>query len=854
VLADVVRSHFDVQAKNRGSLTEAIIIESGLSREDAKELAEAIERRYDSLMSEHGKKLIKRYTANLTPKQRRSAGRRAAEERLLELINIGAFDDPAFVDAFATTRGLVTIEPEHIKNIKAKAEEINKQKSRVLRLKKTEDLLGYMANLEGVSLSEIGDAVWYASVLSGMSTQVRNMMGGGAGVGINLATEMLFHPSYVPAMMRALWRGVKFGKEKAEDVWKYGYSPYETRVETPRVVERLQLNPKAFRIPAVARVFNNLKYVSRFMAAADMFNVTLGKEAWAELLTLSQMEFDGKKVSGLGYIFDSKYRNNVRSAVNTFLGVTKEQIDAIKAEVELDAVELGYTETDKKIAVIEGIEALRPGSIVDISTTMAVKSTGNTRTYGMIGFITDRLAEVMKAFPFPVPQRTKTGELGIGFIHPFKYVAAFTKIVSNVGALALEYVPGAAAPRYFSKAAGATFAPDGKLAKLLPMYGKYYHELSDAERKAVKHRQIVGLIFTGIMVFLSNPGDDDDPIIQITANGTGDWTKNASLKDWKAYSIGVKVGDKRVWVPYRYTPLILALAPIGWARDKMKYSEKHKDMPLATMLAKGYMRMPSFLADMTAIQSMNEMLNNIFSSKMTERVAAVFEPEEGINRSQPEKFWQESSAILMDMLGTFRSTLEGFYTPGIYRDFVKIWENVTEKELEVPANEFKRLWARNPVSVLDTTPEGVVYRDVLGRPTKRPWFLSEFLSVTDKNDILSYHDENADPLSPVDIKRSSFPIYKGSDIEVRRINPNDPRDAELGDYYVERRGFYLLKGLSANGEQYLGMEALKAYNVKGEEYKEAIKKLDYQAKKAAKADVLEMSQFRVDDIRAMRGR
>ena len=854
VLADIVRSHFDVQVRNRGSLTEAIIIDAGIDRADAEMLARAIERRYDSLMSEHGRRLIKKYTQHLTPTQKRSVGRRSNEERLLELINIGAFDDPSFVDAFASARGLVTLDPVHVRNIKAKAEEINKQKSRVLRLKKTEDLLGYMANLEGVSLAEIGDAVWYASVLSGMSTQVRNIMGGGAGVGINLATEMLWHPSYVPAMLRGIWRGVKFGKEKAEDVLKYGYSPYETRVETPRVVERLKLNPKAFRISAIAHVFNNLKYVSRFMAAADMFNVSVGKEAWAELLALEHLKLNDKKVSGLDYIFDSKYRKQVRSAINTFLGVTKEQIDAITAEVEADAVELGYTETDKKIAIIEGIEMIRPGALVEVSTTMAVKSTGNTRTYGMIGFITDRLADVMKGVALPFPEKTKTGEIALGVIHPFKYVAAFTKIVSNVGALALEYVPFAAMPRYVSGAAGAAFKPGGSLSKIMPMYGKYYHELSETERKAVLHRQIVGMVFTAVMVMLSDPGDDDDPIIQITADGTGDWNKNNSLKDWKPYSLGIKVGDKRVWVPFRYTPLILALAPIGWARDRMKYSEKHKDAPLASMLTRGYTYMPSFLADMTAIQSMNEMLNNLFTSKFTAKIANVFEPEEGIERTQMDKFKSDISSILMDVVGSFRTTLEGFYTPGVYRDMVKIWENLTQKELEMPANELKKLWARNPVSVLDLSPEGIVYRDVLGRPTTRPWFLSEFLSVTDKEDIMSYHTDNAEPLGGVDMKRSTLPIYEGGKLVIRKINPSDAKDAELWDYYVERRGYYLLRGTSISEEQLLGIEALKAHGVTGEEYQKAVTKLDGYAKKAAKDDVMWMSQFDLNYIRSQRGR
>ena len=79
----------------------------------------------------------------------------------------------------------------------------------------------------------------------------------------------------------------------------------------------------------------------------------------------------------------------------------------------------------------------------------------------------------------------------------------------------MEYVPFAAMPRYVSGAAGAAFKPGGSLSKIMPMYGKYYHELSETERKAVLHRQIVGMVFTAAMVMLSDPGDDDDPIIQI---------------------------------------------------------------------------------------------------------------------------------------------------------------------------------------------------------------------------------------------------------------------------------------------------------------------------------------------------
>jgi len=863
-ISDIVKEHFDVQTRNRGSLTEALLIDSDLSPESAKELSLAIQNRYDNLMAEAGKKLVKRYVKSLIPSPVRSTGRRGAEARLLELIHIGAFEDADFRQAYATARGIPEISEEDRAAIKRQADEIQKQKSPIRKLKMIEDLMGFFTTIGGIDAQEVAESVWFSFVLSGVSTQVRNVAGGGAGVWINVLSHLATNPFLLPSVMRGAIRGTGFALQKAKDVWKYGYSSYEGRIEVPRLVERVRIEPslmptttkkerrqKAFA-QLYAPIWNNLKYVSRIMATPDMFNVTGAKEIWSEVLANQALQ-----VRNVKYAFDKAYREQVNKAVDEYLGVSKEQVDKIREEVEKDAVELGYNEMDKKLALMEAIDALRPVELVDQAVKFAVRSTGNTRVYGHLGYITDKLSQLLrKMLPIPIGYKS---DGSLRYVHPFKMTAAFTKIVSNVGMLSLDYVPFAGMIPVLAKSYGGAFkpSPGGRGQNT-----QYYVELNKYEREVLVRRQIVGLLSAAAFWALSAPGDDDDPPIRITANGTGDWQKNKDLEasgDWRPYSLGFNLPNgKRFWITYRYTPLILAFAPMGWARDQKKYVPASKDRPAGALLATGYMNSPSFLADMTAIKSMNDMFGKVFEfvkTKTKYNEDGSDGEESDVDKKEWDKYVSEAGGLVKALFQPVQSSIKGFYSPGLYRDITNIWEYITNKQLEVPETEWEKLIARNPVSVLNTKIEGIIYRDVLGRPERRARFLKEFASVTEENeDLLSYHLKNAPPLARLDLNNTALPMsVDGKEVKVH-IDVNDEKESELWDYFVERRGYYLVNGARTSEKYYKGIDEMKIMGIEGEEYAKEIKSLDRVAKLAAKAEVFEMSQYDLKDIREMRGR
>lgn len=111
---------------------------------------------------------------------------------------------------------------------------------------------------------------------------------------------------------------------------------------------------------------------------------------------------------------------------------------------------------------------------------------------------------------------------------------------------------------------------------------------------------------------LTEPDENGNALIEITASGTGDPRKNYELREtgWRPYSI--KVGDK--YVSYQYSPLSLALAPIGFLRDREKYRKEtlNDDGVMAIFSATTYGTF-RFMMDMTFLGTMNDFITAISS-------------------------------------------------------------------------------------------------------------------------------------------------------------------------------------------------------------------------------------------------
>lgn len=796
---DIVKEHFSTRIAKRKKLSDALIEESGLSEQQSKELAKAIEEKFDSMIQESANKIINRYVEKSKKPKTETAkvdvqAKDAAIEELFKLINVGAFDSPEFRDAYATANGIPVFNQKHADMIRKLAEDVKQQPRATMKHQKAQLLTGYMSKIKGMGANDIFTTIWFGNVLSGIKTQERNFIGSNTGVGVRVLSEAIKTGRIIP-LMEGAKRGMSTGANKAWQTVKTGYSTITGKIDIPAPAESINA-------PGLIGMWVEFsKYVGRIMSANDILSATWGKEAFAQLLAHEAMS-----VNSLPYLFNKEYRNEIKNKVNEYLAIDKATVDRINEEIESEAKEFGYSDLDKKLILYDEIDRLRPLEITEQANRFGLFATGNVQSYGTLGAIVDGMASTMRAIEIKI-LTDKTGKEYR--IRPLALLAAFTKITTNVVTQSMNYVPGIGYYRVRVGGYGASFKD--KAGK-----EKYFVELTDREKKTVMAQQLLGVVSMAFFAAMSEPGDDDDPFLRITANGTGSYDKNKSLKDWKEYSIGVKVGGDRMWVSYKYTPLFLPLGMIGMARDMQKYNAEHKDDNFATLMGNSFASMLSMIGDMSTVSALSGTISSMFGGG----VAASAE--------------QVAKNLLR--------TVTGFYTPTLYKDAVGILEYIRGVEVEgrvkgeSALNFVRRAFTgQQPVSVAVKLIGGkkhYIDRDAYGIPIKRfmPW--NEFLDIetfdTREEQLRLIHQKRMDNPSLPNIGTTSFIVYTPEG-EAKRIllDPRDDKQLAIWDEYVKTRGEFILEEIDYN----------KSYDQ--EIYEENMRRAFNEADREAKAIVSE---------------
>jgi ribosomal protein S17E len=286
-----------------------------------------------------------------------------------------------------------------------------------------------------------------------------------------------------------------------------------------------------------------------------------------------------------------------------------------------------------------------------------------------------------------------------------------------------------------------------------PKYRKYTTE----QRVDNTIKATIGLSAMVTLGILTEPDENGESPLQITANGTGDYRKNYQLKEtgWQPYSI--KIGDK--WYSYQYTPLFLALAPIGFYRDSERYNpEKFDSETYLETLRYTTLKLMTTFSDMTFLSSAANLMEAITST----------------SPGAAENYF----ARLIE--GTGKSLL----VPNIYTQAAK----EVEKFYDEPVKETKGLIP----SILKDVP---VARDMyynklnaLGEP------------VLPNTDILM-SDEKNNPIWSYLTKSNAFvsvPKKNQASLQVWDVNNEKYREMTDNEYYdfIELRGSIIKKGVT----------------------------------------------------------
>lgn len=585
-LDEIVKQHYTVYDATRRTLQEKLVDELGLTEEDAKMFADAVGREFDKIATERKRKALMmgiRPKEVLHPKQAK-----ATWEKLVELTNLGAWSDAEIADAYAEKWGMPKLTDVQKKEIERLAELVQKAHEGSQKFEATQNMLRYIAKMDGMDLGEVGMAMWYSSILSGPRTQFKNVFANMMNTLAEFAVS-LRRPQFAPQLLYGLGTGWVHGTREAAHILSSGYTPIRYgKIEVPPTLELWKFKGKGYN-PA-----NWGKYVARVMMAADAFSYHGLKEMRAWELAMLEARKEGK---------GKPYKEHWAKATE-LLYLTNER----RSEAELEAKNDGLKGNEFHRRVWELMEQSRPLQMEEETNSFASRGTFNHAPEGTLGLLTDLVGRAtqnvaIKVTP-PFSNKTVT-------IRPIKFVVPFTRIISNVANTAIDYTPYGLVR--WGKG-GLGFETYEKSAQTK----KFRREYTDDERQRVLAKAMIGISAMTAVLLLSGDDDDGEPPIRITANGTGDFRKNYELKEageWQSYSI--KIGKK--WYSYQYTPLFLALAPIGYLRDAERYQKEDFDkMNTWDVVQVLLSKTATAIADMSWMSSVSGLLDAVSSDNITD--------------------------------------------------------------------------------------------------------------------------------------------------------------------------------------------------------------------------------------------
>lgn len=576
----VIRDHYTVYDATKRTLQEKLIEELGLTGEEAKMIADAVSKEFDKIAMAKKRAILKR---GVTPKEVvRSKTAKQVHDKLIELTNLGAFSDTEFSEAYADKWGFPKLEPEQAKEIERLAKLVQDTPEGYQKFERTQDLLAYVENIKGIDMGDVGMSMWYSSILSGYRTQAKNFIQNTITSLFEGAISTITHPFSAFRLMQALGRGWGEGVRQFGHIMATGYNPIKSyKVETPNVLERFSfiggnLNPA-----------NWAKYVTRIMVAADAFSYAGLKEMRSFEVAMNMARAENKNAT-------EPTKSNWARATE-LLSRTSEKV----AIAEEQARQEGLKGVEYRRRVWELIEQGRPKEMIEDAAHFAALGTFNYQPEGVLGMVTQAITFVTQgiAIPIPVPFTEKKIT-----IRPGKFIIPFTRIIANVTNMALDYYPIVSLSRVAHGGVGH------KGFTITPTTKKFYRKYTPEERKKVLIKAMVGLTAQIGFFLLSEPDDDGESAVEITANGYGDYQKNYELKEtgWQPYSI--KLGDR--WWTYQYTPLMLALAPIGYFRDMQKYNkERFSEESVIRNMGIAHFKGIQVISDMTWAANLNSLLD-----------------------------------------------------------------------------------------------------------------------------------------------------------------------------------------------------------------------------------------------------
>jgi hypothetical protein len=572
-ISDIVTKHYTVVDNTKQSLADRLVNDAGLSGTEAEALSKAIQKEFDNIATKKKSQILEKM---FSKKERKKTEFRTLEQDLIRLTNLGAFRNDNIVQMYGDKMGWPKLTEENVKELERLATIVQKTEDPIKKRKAVEDLLAYQANIKGTSIMEFVTAVWYANILSGYNTQAVNFGANALNTAILFGNLAAQNPKNVKFISKGLIEGIKRGFLEGREVLRTGYSPIKGKAEIPTLLERKDFSKSVSNLPKpILKLVNyasNLKYVRRIMVAADVIFFEGQKEMRAYQQAMKQASLENKENPSLNQ-FDRAIElvgksdiqlQNIQERVELEFDRELDEINNSNLSNKEKEAAIKQAEIDKKRRTFDLIEQNRSSDMIRESAEFAAQGTYNYPPQGALGAVAAGINQIIRYIPV------------------VRYAIPFTNIIANVANETLNYTPAA----FFMLKKGGIVP-----YKLSP--------LTEQQRTDLLYKGIIGTTLMSTVFLLTQlKGDDDEPILEITANGTGDYAKNYTLQDagWQPYSLRFKLpnGEYTGWISYQFSPLVTALGYVGNINDLMKYTDADEETIISLMTTSAGMTTASF--------------------------------------------------------------------------------------------------------------------------------------------------------------------------------------------------------------------------------------------------------------------
>jgi hypothetical protein len=611
-ISDLIKKHYSEVEATKQDLVDKFVNEAGLTGAEADVLADKVQTEFEKIVKERKESAIKRYM----PRKGEPSKKKEAFEKLVEASNLGAVTEAMVNDALAESLGIEGLSAEDAKNIQDLANKVQEAETEREELRAVQDLLTYQENMKGFSWFDATQAVWMASILSGWKTQTINAIANLYNTGALFITASAQKNTSRRMLAKGLAVGWKRGFFEGLDTLKTGYSPIRDKSETPTILERTKFKGGKFN------PLNYAKYVRRLMTAVDVV-------AFEGLRQMRSFQMAYKKAAAEN---EGMSRKELRDKTLEILNRNDERKDKVIKQAEKERKEreaelnqqltngeitkeefkkqMDFARVDERFRIHELLEEGRPEEIMQEAKDYAARGTFNYQPTGLLGMLSTYMNSASRDFP------------------PLKFVIPFVNVISNVANETLNYTP-------IGFARGVR--EGGTISGQKPQ-----RDWNAQHRTELMIKATMGTALMATVYLLTKLKDDDDePILEITTNGFGDYKKNKELAEtgWQQYSLRVKnpvTGEYSPWMSYKTTPFMVGFSFIGALNDAENY--KGEDIS-----ENGYAK-----AGFASTALMRSFLDQTFLSSGEDFLSAMFdERDENLMDNVGESLKKTAGAILL---------------------------------------------------------------------------------------------------------------------------------------------------------------------------------------------------------------